>query len=70
LLEIKTYRKSVHDVLNPDKYVIGHLPQHAGKAGTDTFWLSFPADTPPAWLSECGGTLTQAYEVLSKSLAK
>jgi len=52
------------------QHVIGHLPQHAGKVGTDTFWLSFPAGTPPDWLSECGGTLTQAHKVLSGSLAK
>jgi hypothetical protein len=45
-------------------HVIGHTPQHRGKEGTDTFWLSFPATDPPAWLFPCGGTLAQAFEVL------
>ena len=45
-------------------HVIGHTPQHRGKAGTDTYWLSFPAAEPPEWLSSCGGTLAQAFEVL------
>lgn len=47
-------------------HVIGHTPQHAGKAGTDTFWLSFPATNPPGWLSQCGGSLTQAFSILQK----
>lgn len=47
-------------------HVIGHTPQHAGKAGTDTFWLSFPVTNPPAWLSQCGGTLAQAFDVLKR----
>ena len=51
------------DVLR--QHVIGHTPQHTGKGGTDTFWLSFPADEPPRWLAECGGTLAAAYEVLA-----
>ncbi|MFB3882812.1 MAG: hypothetical protein ACE149_16230 [Armatimonadota bacterium] len=46
------------------KYVIGHTPQHAGRRGTDTFWLSFPAGDPPEWLSTCGGTLARVYELL------
>lgn len=45
-------------------YVIGHTPQHAGARGTDTFWLSFPASAPPAWLADCGGTLAKTYELL------
>ena len=52
------------------QHVIGHLPQHAGKAGTDTFWLSFPATNPPGWLSSCGGALTEAFKVLQRSLEK
>lgn len=46
------------------EHVIGHTPQHTGKGGTDTFWLSFRADSPPEWLSACGGTLAQAFKVL------
>lgn len=38
--------------------------QHAGRAGSDTVWLQFRADSPPAWMSEYGGTLAAAYEVL------
>lgn len=45
-------------------HVIGHTPQHTGKSGTDTFWLSFLPGSPPTWLSSCGGTLTQAFQVL------
>lgn len=45
-------------------HVIGHTPQHRGRAGTDTFRLRFPAAAPPAWLSPCGGKLTQAFQVL------
>ena len=47
-------------------HVLGHTPQHAGKAGTDTFWLSFPATNPASWLSPCGGTLAQAFDALKR----
>jgi hypothetical protein len=52
------------DVLR--QHVIGHTPQHMGKSGTDTFWLSFDALTPPEWLHSCGGRLADAYEILKK----
>ncbi|RMD65128.1 hypothetical protein D6833_03400 [Candidatus Parcubacteria bacterium] len=45
-------------------HVIGHKPQHMGRRGSDTFWLSFPANSPPDWLSCCGGTLTSAFAIL------
>ena len=48
------------------EHVIGHTPQHTGKKGTDTFWLSFRADSPPDWLSSCGGTLAEAFGVLKR----
>ncbi len=48
------------------KHVIGHTPQHAGRSGTDTFWLSFPANQAPEWLDTCGGTLAQAFRVLEE----
>ena len=48
------------------RHVIGHTPQHRGKGGTDTFWLSFPAASPPAWLRPCGGRLAQAYDIMRK----
>ena len=50
------------------QHVIGHTPQHAGKTGTDTFWLSFPASNPYEWLRPYGGSLEQAYQVLRKSV--
>jgi hypothetical protein len=46
------------------EHVIGHTPQHRGRQGTDTFWLSFQASNPPAWLSACGGRLSEAYRVM------
>ena len=45
-------------------HVIGHTPQHAGRKGADTFWLSFPASSPPVWLSTFGGSLSLASEIL------
>lgn len=41
-------------------------PQHGGQAGTDTRWLSFPADEPPEWLTPYGGSLIAAYELLAE----
>ena len=48
------------------EHILGHEPQHKGKAGSDTFWLSFPASQPPRWLRECGGTLSEAFLVLQR----
>lgn len=51
----------------PKDVLLERLPhQHGGAAGTDTRWLRFPAADPPAWLSDFGGTLGEAYEVLRK----
>ena len=50
------------DVLR--RYVIGHTPQHRGRAGTDTYWLSLRPSQPPAWLELCGGTLSQMFPLL------
>jgi len=47
-------------------HVIGHTPQHRGRGGTDTFWLSFRAGEPPGWLSPCGGSLVQAFAALQR----
>ena len=38
--------------------------QHGGQGGRDTSWLSFDADTPPRWMDEWGGRLSDAYDVL------
>lgn len=35
------------------------VPQHGGAAGRDTRWLSFPAATPPDWMGDFGGRLSQ-----------
>ncbi|MBI5952421.1 MAG: hypothetical protein HY865_12255 [Chloroflexi bacterium] len=50
------------------KYVIGHMGQHTGAAGQETAWLTVKPNNPPPWLSECGGSLDEAYAVL-KSLS-
>ncbi len=42
----------------------GVTHQHGGKAGNDTMWLSFEAANPPKWMSEFGGTLESAMELL------
>jgi len=47
------------------RHVIGHTPQHGGRRGSDTAWLSFATAEPPAWLGECGGTLAQAARIIS-----
>lgn len=52
------------------QHVIGHTPQHTGKAGSDTFWLTFPATTPPTWLMPFGGTMSQVYEVMHQEIIK
>lgn len=46
------------------RHVIGHTPQHTGRGGTDTFWLSFEVTKPPKWLEPCGGRLADAYGIL------
>lgn len=50
------------------KHVIGHLGQHTGSEGKETAWFTVIPQSPPEWLSSCGGTLDQAYKVL-KSLS-
>jgi len=47
------------------RHVIGVTPQHTGATGSDTFWLSFKAATPHAWLDECGGRLAEVYDIIS-----
>ena len=42
----------------------GIISQHGGRDGTDTAWLSFKVDEPPAWLAVHGGTLAEAAEVI------
>lgn len=37
---------------------VGVSQQHGGKAGKDTLWLNFRADSPPQWLEDFGGPLS------------
>lgn len=46
------------------RHVIGHTPQHMGRRGSDTAWLSFEASNPAKWLSSCGGRLAKAARLL------
>jgi hypothetical protein len=52
------------------QHVLGHTPQHAGKAGSDTFWTTFPATTHPNWLIPFGGTMSQVYQVMQQEIGK
>lgn len=45
----------------------GLTAQHGGRAGRDTAWLQFPASHPPSWLTQFGGTLSRAHDVLRSS---
>jgi hypothetical protein len=47
-------------------FVIGKMGQHGGKAAQDTDWISFNPDEPYSWLTQWGGTLSQALEVLRR----
>lgn len=38
--------------------------QHTGRDAGDTFWISFRAENPPAWLAATGGRMEQAERVL------
>lgn len=53
-------------VLMDPKRRSGVTGQHAGRAGVDTAWLSVSATSPHDWLSEYGGTLAQAFQVLKR----
>ncbi len=46
------------------RHVLEHTPQHRGRRGTDTFWLSFRPQDPPAWLKRYGGRLAEAYAIM------
>jgi len=40
------------------------VPQHGGRRGRDTRWLSFAADSPPDWLAPFGGTLSDVHRLI------
>ena len=46
------------------QHVIGHLPQHRGHHGSDTFWVSVDPTRPHDWLRTCGGGLDDAMRIL------
>jgi hypothetical protein len=48
------------------QYVIGHMGQHTGAAGTDTAWLSFQANRPYDWMRPYGGSLEEAWAVIDR----
>ncbi len=55
----------VHAWLIPKGIAWEHsTPQHGGKIGTDTRWLSFAADSPPSWLTAYGGSLADVLPLL------
>lgn len=44
----------------------GLVHQHGGRAGRDTWWLSFRAENPPKWLKEFGGELSTAMNLIKE----
>ena len=44
----------------------GITPQHGGAGGTDTAWLKVDPKNVPAWLNDCGGTLSQAVQRIAE----
>jgi len=47
------------------QYVIGHMGQHTGASATDTSWLSVKVGEEPDWLTDCGGSLAKARDLLA-----
>ena len=44
-----------------DKWDSGEIPsQHLGEEGRDTAWFAISPRTPPEWIKEWGGSLTEA----------
>jgi hypothetical protein len=49
----------------PKALLMKHVtPQHTGRGGRETFWLSVNPASPPKWLAPWGGRLAKAYEIL------
>jgi hypothetical protein len=50
----------------PKAIVRGNIaPQHGGRVGRDTAWFKVNPDHPQAWLQPYGGTLAQAFRIIS-----
>lgn len=59
--------QNVHAWLIPKQVAWEYaIPQHGGKDGKDTKWLSFQADSPPKWILPYGGTLGDVLELLKQ----
>ncbi len=41
-------------------------PQHTGRRGKETYWLSVNPDSPPNWLKQYGGRLADANAILEE----
>jgi hypothetical protein len=59
---------SAHCWVIPKDVLLQNLrPQHGGAAGRDTRWLqNLNPQSPPGWLAPFGGTLADAYRVLTE----
>jgi hypothetical protein len=40
------------------------VPQHGGARGQDTKWLSFTAASPPSWMGQFGGRLSEVHRLI------
>lgn len=49
------------------QYVIGHMGQHTGAAGTDTAWLGFDSDDPFDWMAPYGQRLADVARLLEEN---
>lgn len=49
------------------QYVIGHMGQHTGSAGTDTAWLGFAASKPYSWMEPYGDRLSDVAQLIAEN---
>jgi site-specific DNA-methyltransferase (adenine-specific) len=50
-------------VISRDQVLKGSIPQHKGSKGAE-YWLTINPEKPPEWVTEFGGTLDKAYNIL------
>ena len=63
--------QDVHAWVIPKAVAWDHsIPQHGGKEGKDTRWLSFQADSVPAWLLPYGGSLPSVVKMIQSGCLK
>ena len=54
-----------------EKWKAGEIkPQHGGKGGSDTAWLTVDPEDVQPWLDDWGGSLSDAVGALSRIIAK